>query len=133
MKKVFFTIILLMTLVLTGCSNGNLKTISASDLNEKLNNKESFVLYFAKSDSTLEKTLKNVLKEYDLTGYKIDISKLDDKEMYDLKLKFSYNDPSIVFVIKGEDTGVLSHVTDSDTLSKSIVKRLMDMNFIKEE
>lgn len=133
MKKLFFIILLLITITLTGCSNSNLKTINVDELNKKLNDKESFILFFSNSETSLEDTLTSVLKQYDLVGYKIDISKLDDKTSHEMKLKFAYNDPSIIFVVKGEDPGVLSHITDTSIRSKNIIKRLIDMNFIKEE
>ncbi len=133
MKKFFLFFLLLGTFLLTGCGNSKLEKISVSDLNEKMNNNETFVLYFASEDSTLEKTLNDVLEEYDITGYKIDINKIEDNEKNDLKLKISYDDPCIVFIINGKDPSILSHVTNESTGKKELTTRLRDMHFIKEE
>ena len=133
MKKRYFLIIMMFTLLLTACSSGKLSSISYNELKEKVDNKETFVLYVSTNDNTLEDTLNNVLEKYDFNAYKINLDKLSDDEKTELKLKYAYEDPSIIFIIEGNDPTILSHVTDSSMRSKDLIARLKDMNFIKED
>ena len=131
MKKIFLSLLLVL-FVLTGCSNSKLSSINLDELNEKLNKKETFIIYFSKNDNKLEDTLNNVLNENSLTGYKFDTSKISNEEKNKLELQIAYEEPSIVFVINGLDSSKLSHITNQNTTKKEILARLKDMNFIKE-
>ena len=133
MKKRYFLIVILFTLLLTACSSSKLSSISYNELKEKVNNKETFVLYVTTKDNTLEDTLKNVLEKYDFKAYKISLDDLNDSEKAELKLKYNYEDPTIIFIIEGNDPTILSHVTDSSIRSTDLIARLKDMNFIKED
>lgn len=133
MKKRHFLILILFTIFLTACSNNKLSSINYNELKEKITAKESFVLYISSKDDTLEETLNNILKENEFNAYKINLDKLNDEEKLELKLKFSYEDPSIIFIINGTDPTILSHVTDSNIRKNDLIARLKDMNFIKEE
>ena len=133
MKKIFLLILLAISFTLTGCSSNSLSKVTISEIEEKMNNKESFIVYFSsKNDETLEKNLKEVLEENNLEGYKVDINKINSEDENDFRLLIDYNDPSIVFVIDGVDSSILSHITDEEMSKKDIVKRLKDMNFITE-
>ena len=131
MKKISLLIILMFTFLLTGCGNSKLENLSLKELKEKLNNKDTFIVYFAKEDSDLESKLNTVLENNNLKGYKFDTNKISDEEKYSLQLSIPYEEPSIVFVIKGQDPSKLSHVTDEDILIKHLEERLKDMKFIK--
>ncbi len=130
MKKISLLIILMFTFLLTGCGNSKLENLSLKELKEKLNNKDTFIVYFAKEDSDLESKLNAVLENNNLKGYKFDTNKISDEEKYSLQLSIPYEEPSIVFVIKGQDPSKLSHVTDEDILIKHLEERLKDMQFI---
>ena len=130
MKKIFLSLFLLI-FVITGCSISKLSSINLDELNEKLNNKESFIIYFANGDSNLEKTLSSVLEENNIAGYKIDTSKISKEEKNKLEFEIAYEEPSIVFIINGKDPSKLSHVTSESITSKEISDRLKDMKFIK--
>ena len=130
MKKIFLSLLLSMFL-LTGCSSSKLNKISIEELNKKIQDKETFIIYFSKNDSNLEKTLNKVLDNYDLEGYKIDTSKISNEEKNKLEIQIAYEEPSIVFVINGKDPSKLSHITSEVISTKDIIKRLQDMNFIK--
>ncbi len=131
MKKIIFSLLLTMFLLM-GCSSSKLSKITLDDLNKKLENKETFIAYFYKNDSKLEDTLNKVLESNNLEGVKIDTSNITDEEKNKLEVKISYSEPSIVFVINGQDPSILSHITDETIASKDIINRLKDMNFIKE-
>ncbi len=131
MKRIFLCLFLVL-FVLTGCSSSKLSSITLDELNEKLSNKETFIIYFYQDNSELEKTLNKVLKENDLSGYKFDTSKITNEEKNKLELQIAYENPSIAFIIKGKDSSKLSHVTSESATVKDITERLKDMNFIKE-
>lgn len=133
MKKTIFIFLLTITFLLTGCSNGVLTKISYDELSEKLNNKETFVVYFSSMDSNLENTLNDALSENNLEGFKVDTSKINNDEKLKLETSIAYTNPSIVFVINGKDSSILSHVINENTTKEEIVARLKDMKFIKEE
>ncbi len=132
MKKIFLSLFLLL-FVLTGCSSSNLSSLNLEELNEKLSNKESFIIYFSNGESTLEKTLDTVLKDNDLAGYKIDTSKISNEEKNKLELEIAYEEPSIVFIINGKDPSKLSHITKESATTKDILQKLKDIKFINNK
>ena len=133
MKKLYLLLILGFLLI-TGCSSSTLKSISLDELNSKMENKGSFVLYFSDdNDYELENTLVKALEQNNLSGFKINTSKLSDEEKNKLQISIAYETPSIIFIIDGKDPTKLSHVTSSTITTREIVARLKDMNFIKEE
>jgi len=132
MKKIFLLILLTISFILTGCSNSSLSKISIDEVKEKMNNKESFIVYFtSENNKKLEKNLSEVLEENDLQGYKVDINKIKDEDENSFRLLVDYEDSSVVFVVNGIDSSKLSHITNDDISKKDILKRLIDMNFIK--
>ena len=132
MKKFFLLVLLSTFLCLTGCNSSKLSKINLDELNQKITNKETFIVYFASNnDNLLEKKLNEVLEENNLEGYKVDINKISEEEKNKLQVTIDYSDPSIVFVINGTDPSILSHIDNEDTSKKEIVLRLKDMNFIK--
>ena len=131
MKKIFLLLILSFLLIV-GCSKSNLESISFENLKEKINNKETFVLYFTGEDNTLESKLDEIKKEYSITIYKVISSKISEKEKLDFQKIIAFEEPSIVFIIDGKDPSKLAHVSDVNTSKKNIIERLKDMKFIKE-
>lgn len=133
MRKFLLLILLTISFILTGCSNSSLLNISIDEIKEKMNNKESFIVYFtSENNKALENNLSDVLEENNLKGYKVDINKIKDEDENDFRLLIDYEDSSVVFVVNGIDSSKLSHITNNDITKKDIHKRLIDMNFIKE-
>ena len=133
MKRIFL-ILSLTFILLTGCGTSNLKELSFSELKNKLEQKESFIIYFDKGDENiLETKLNKIVKEYNLNGYTINTTKITNDEKLEIQPLIDYEEPSIVFVINGLDPSKLSHITDKDTTIKDIIQRLKDINFIKED
>jgi len=131
MKKILFLILVLFGIMVTGCSNSKLQKLSLDELYNKINNKDSFVIYFDVLDSSLEDKFENVVTNNNIDGYIIDTSKITDEEKIKLQPIITYEDSSIIFIIDGKDPSILSHITNSDTTVKEIETRLKDMNFIK--
>lgn len=134
MKKISF-LLLAVFLLLVGCSKESISSLSYKELNKKIENKESFVLYLDdNSDNLLEDTLDKVLKENNLEGFRLNVNKLSDKEKDELKLVVDYTKaPSIAFIIEGRDPSVLAHVTYEYSTKDTIVNHLKDLGFIKEK
>lgn len=130
MKK--FVLIIAILFICVGCSKDN---ISYKDLLNKMDNKESFVLYVEDSEKSIMKTtLDNVKLEYpNINVYSFNPSKLSQDEINELKLRVDYDTPCIVFIIDGVDPSRDSHVTNKYITKKELITRLTNMNFIKEE
>ena len=130
MKKICITLFVCL-IMLTGCSSKTLKKISINEVKEKISNKESFILYFDnKDDDTLEKKLISVLEEFDITGYKVNTSKISSDEKSDIEIEIPYEEGNIVFIINGKDPSVLSHIKNSDITKSEIKARLIDMGYV---
>ena len=130
MKKICITLFVCL-IMLTGCSSKALKKISINEVKEKISNKESFILYFDnKDDDTLEKKLISVLEEFDITGYKVNTSKISSDEKSDIEIEIPYEEGNIVFIINGKDPSVLSHIKNSDITKSEIKARLIDMGYV---
>ncbi len=134
MKKHLLFLFLLPLLLLVGCAKDNLENISVSELKEKMQKKESFIVYFAsKDDEILEQTLNNTLTENNITAYRIDIDDIKDQEKKELQIKIPYTDPSIVFIIDGKDPSKLTHVTNDSITVKQLTERLKDLNLLNAQ
>ncbi len=130
MKKIFLLVLIVLSFILTGCTSNVLSNISIDEVKEKMNNKESFIIYFTDKDSELlETNLKEVLAENNLKGFKVDISKINSDEENNFRLLIDYTNPSIVFIKDGIDPSILSHIKN-DATKKDITQKLIDMNFI---
>lgn len=131
MKKLFLVIMIFTIILITGCSKSSLNELKLNELKEKLLNKETFVIYFDNnSENDLKGKLEAIKKEYNLEIYRINTTKITNDEKLELQKDIPYEEPSIVFVIKGLDSSKLSHVTSSDTTKEQIIARLTDMHFI---
>ena len=134
MKKISMLLLMVITFLLTGCGNADnsLTKISFDDLNQKIESKESFIIYFDNGDNTkLQNKLEKVLTTNNLDGYYIDTTKINDSDKIKLQTTIYYETPSIVFIIEGKDPSKLSHVTNSDITTKELTARLKDLKFIK--
>ena len=132
MKKILCFISIIALILITGCTKSKLETLSLDSLYEKINNKDSFVLYIHVGDSSLQSKLEQVLESNNLTGYYINGAKLSNEEKLKLETSITFDNSEIVFIIEGQDPSHLSHVTNDETTIKELEARLKDMNFIKE-
>ena len=133
MKKLFFIMLIIPFMLITGCSSSTLEKISFNELKEKISNKETFVIYFTGDDDTLKDKLETALNSNNLTGFYIDSSKITNDEKLALEKDIAYEESSIIFIINGNDPTKLSHITNKDITEKEITARLIDMNFIKTD
>lgn len=133
-KKIIFLFILI--ILCTSCGSSNLKSISYSELNKKLENKETFFFVTIKDGCQhCEKyvpKLEEILDEYDIVGYKInysDLSSEDDEAFYN---KFGINStPTTVFIKDGVEVSILQRIEGNVSKDK-IISKLKVNNYIKE-
>lgn len=129
MKKILFSLLVVFTLLLTGCSNGNIENIKYDALKTKIENKESFILYVGTS-SSLKTNLNKVLEENNLTAFALSVDKLSDEQKLELNNKISFSGNEIIFVKEGIDPSKKSHITDEYSKEKEIYDQLVNMGFI---
>ena len=133
MKRIFkLTLVVIFTLFLVGCKSNNISTISYNNFKEKVDKKESIILFFGESD-LLENTLNNVLNEYDLKAYRIKTSSLSEEEVLELKSIIDYKEPSICFIKDGANPTILTNITDEYVREETIINTLKNLEFIKEK
>lgn len=134
-KKMVF--ILLLVLFCSSCNSSNLKSLSYSELNKKLNNNETFFFVVIKDGCPhCEKyvpKVEEVLDEYNITGYTInysDLSKKDDDEFYN---KFGIDStPTTVFIKEGKEISIMQRITGNVSKEK-LISKLKINEYIKEE
>lgn len=111
--------------------------ISFTELEQKIENKESFMLMIgAKTCPHCEKfkeTITDVKKQYQFTLYYIDIDKLSDEQKSELKSHFPYTGtPTTINVVDGIEKNPQSRIDGA--LEYSIIKkRLISWGYIKED
>lgn len=134
MKKKILLIITILLLT-SACSSTYLKNISLKKLNEKLDSKETFVLYLTNEDETgitLKNTLLEVAKENELKTFTLNTEKLSEDELKTLKENFTFEETNIIiFVKKGEETTVLSRISDPYTSKKDLKEELKLQGYLK--
>ena len=123
-------LVLVVALLLVGCKSNNVKSISYDSFKEKIEKKESMILFFGESE-TLETTLNNVLNKYDLKAYKIKISSLNDDEINELKGIIDYDTDSICFIVDGVNPTVLTNITDEYITEAKLETVFKNLGFIK--
>ena len=130
MKFKHILLVFVVAFLLVGCKSNNISSISYEKFKERVDKKESMILFFGESD-TLETTLNNVLNKHNIKAYRIKTSSLDDEEINSLREIIDYDDPSICFIIEGVNPTVLTNITDEYTTEAKLENILKDLNFIK--
>lgn len=138
MKKVI--IVLFTLLFVTACFNSKpYIEIRFKDFKEKLENKESFILYIGSSECTYcrryEKTLKRVVDQYDVDVYYINIvsDKITDEEVKELDNIVNYSGtPTTIFVKDGEVQGKYNRINGAVSSDK-IIEAFKRNGYITEE
>ena len=123
-------LVLVVALLLVGCKSNNVKSISYDSFKEKIEKKESMILFFGENE-TLETTLNNVLNKYDLKAYRIKISNLNNDEINELRGIIDYDQDSICFIVDGSNPTVLTNITDEYITETKLETVLKNLGFIK--
>lgn len=117
--------------------DSHLIELTFSELQEKIDNEESFILLIARTDCShcieYKPILKKVLAEYDLIAYEIDLDKINDEQMSKLNniANTGGRTPNTVFIENGKEKNTSQRLAGAVSESK-LVNRLKALGYIKE-
>lgn len=106
MKKIIILIIGLF--FLTGCSSKNsLESISYDEFKEKIESKENFVAYISRTGCShceaYEPILIKVLKDHNLTAYKVNLANVTSAQEKSIKAKVGLKGtPTLIYLKEGK-------------------------------
>ena len=150
MKKVIklkkgknITIIIILILIATlgivlisnqSTSNGRLEKITYKKINEKLDNKEDFVLIVSRTDCShcisYKPKVEQIAKKYNITVYYIDFDTEKKKEKFLKEFNLDGSTPITLFIRDGKETSVLNRL-EGDLEEEKVIERFKKMKFIK--
>ena len=132
MKKIMAIILIVIsTIMITGCSNNNTVTeINFKDLEEKINNKDSFILEVIQTGCShceeFSPRFRAVLKTNNLEAYSINIYNLNIYNLSDEERK-EFNDlvtisgtPTVIFFDKGKEKNKISGAVSNEKLEEEL-------------
>ncbi len=137
MKKriIFLGLIILAVFCFTGCSNNKLKTITYSELEEMIANKESFILEIVQTGCSacenFTPRFKDVLSEYDVTAYSLNLTNMNEEDTNKFNQLLNINStPTVVFFNEGEEESVSYRIIGAVDNDK-IIQKLKAQDYIK--
>ena len=137
MKKVkYLLLILLFGFSFTGCGKNNLKTISFSELSKKLENSESFFFEVVQDGcshcANFTPKLKEVLNEYDVIGYQLNLTDLTAENYEKFNSMFDVDGtPTTIFIVNGQEVSLLQRI-DGNVSKEKIISKLKTNKYIYE-
>lgn len=148
MKKKTYLIILIILLILLFVSLGVLYIrkkeeentlvyeINIQQLEEKINNKDTFILVMTQTGcvhcQSYLPTIKKVSREYGVTFYVLNRAKLSKEEYNRLKdIANISGTPATIFIVDGEEKTALNRLTGSIEKSR-LVEKLISEGYINE-
>ena len=149
MKKKTYLIILIILLILLFVSLGVLYIrkkeeentlvyeINMQQLEEKINNKDTFILVMTQTGcvhcQSYLPTIKKVSREYGVTFYVLNRAKLSKEEYNRLKdIANISGTPVTIFIVDGEEKTALNRLTGSIEKSR-LVEKLISEGYINEQ
>lgn len=135
MKKFLVIIILVMTFCLTGCSNGGIKNISYQELEDMIENKETFMLEIIQTGCSacedFTPRFNTILKENNLTAYSINYTNLSDEDRNSFENIIHINStPTVIFFDEGVEESVSFRIIGAISDEK-IIQKLKTHDYIK--
>lgn len=138
MKKVLknILIVFILMILVTGCGSksNNIKEISLDNFKGKMANKETFALYIGNENCShciaYRPTLESVLKDYDITIYQLDNSKLSEKEYAEFKSYINISGTQVVFITDGEEETTLNRIV-GEISREDTIERFKTNGYIK--
>ena len=141
MKKiVVLTILLISSLLLTGCNNSSkyLKELSLSELYSKAENKETFILELSQDGcghcAAFNPVFTKVLENYQITAYYLNISKLYEDDYYKFIGDFNNNEslgtPTVMFFTEGHEKTSMNRIVGSAS-EKELIRKLTQNGYIE--
>ena len=137
MNKIkYLLLVLLVGVIFTGCGKNNLKTISFNELNKKLENGESFFFEVVQDGcshcANFTPKLKEVLNEYDVIGYQLNLTDLTEENYKTFNSMFDVDGtPTTIFIVNGKEVSLLQRI-DGDVSKEKIISKLKTNKYINE-
>ena len=135
-KRLLF---IFMCLLFVGCTNSSFyETLTYSEVENKINNKENFILYIGQSQcpycKQYEHSLKRVVDKYNVKVYYIDIGEdsisIEDRSLLSNNIDFS-GTPTTIFIKNGEIQGSYNRINGAVD-SKKIIEQFKVNGYIKK-
>lgn len=116
--------------------DNHLLEINFTDLNKKIENKETFILLISQTECAhclaYKPIFKKVLAKYDITAYELSLDKLSKEEKTQLtNIANVSGTPNTVFIFDGEEKNTANRIVGEATESE-ITSRLKALGFIQE-
>ena len=137
MKKIKYILLIIFSfLIMTGCGKNNLKSLSFNELNNKLNNKDTFFFEIVQDGcshcASFTPKLKEVLNEYNVVGYQVNLTNLTTEEYQKFNSMFDVDGtPTTIFITDGQEVSVLQRI-DGNVSKEKIVSKLKANKYINE-
>ena len=122
--------------LLSGCGKNNLRSLSYSELNKKLENGDTFFFEVVQDGcshcANFTPKLKEVLNEYDVVGYQLNITNMSEEEYDEFYSTFGISStPTTVFISDGKEVSVVKRI-DGDVSKEKIVSKLKANKYIEK-
>ncbi len=137
MKKIITAIILIFSIFLfTGCQNNSINEISYTEFKNKIESKDSFILYIGSASchncTEFSPKLEEVINEYKIDNvYYIDLDTFSKEEQNEFnKIINVAGTPNVVFINKGEEGSSFNRINGNVSKEK-IIERLKSNDYIK--
>ncbi len=109
--------------------------LTFNELQEKVNNKETFILLLSQSDCShcaqYKPILKKVLAKHDIYAYELEIDKISKEDNAKLKdIANTSGTPTTIFIENGSEANTSSRLVGTKT-SSEIERRLKSLGYIK--
>lgn len=113
-----------------------LREITYKEYAEKIDNKDSFILYIKQNNCqhclNFTPVLENVLTNYKVTAYYLNLTNLSESDYNSLKQDLSFSGtPTVMFFESGIELGTFSRISGEKS-EKFVIERLKNRGYIKK-
>lgn len=116
-------------------TKGEYRKITYTELKEKIENKEKFILIISQSTcshcATYKPKIEIISEDYNIRAYYIDIDLEKNKNKLLKEFKLSGATPTTLFFNEGKEKSILNRI-EGDLGSTAIIEKLKKMGFIAE-
>ena len=130
-----FSIIIISTILYI--NKTNLIELNYSEIIEKIENKDTFVLCISATNCVhcqdYKPKLEKISKDYDITIYYINKDTIEDEKYREFKSKLSFDGgtPTTIFFINGEEKTTANRI-EGNVRTEKIINKLKNNGFITE-
>lgn len=126
-------ILILIILILTCACSKSINSTNLKNLNNMLDNKETFILYLTDNEgTTLKNTISKIVNEKNIKAYYLDTSKLNDNDLASLKEKFMFEETNIIIFVKnGVEETTLSRIDNLYISQDKLEQEFKNQGYIK--